>query len=185
MGVNRIGMNGPTPTAVPADRAAAPRAHADALAQGLSANVVGVVCTSDGQWSATPFATSDEADDWYGGWLGIPHAYAYVAYFDKTASWPFPENEQIARGATRSAGTSVGVGPFMPILFTPIEAGLAAILAAGAGYHYGNTRSAGWPAIALAAGGGFAAGHWGERAYDWARNKWDAHEIAKAAKGAG
>ena len=73
----------------------------------------------------------------------------------------------------------------MPILFTPIEAGLAAILAAGAGYHYGNTRSAGWPAIALAAGGGFAAGHWGERAYDWARNKWDAHEIAKAAKGAG
>jgi hypothetical protein len=177
------GSGGDTSSSGTAD---GPRARAVALAQGSPAKVVGVVCTADGQWSATPFATSDEADDWYGGWLGIPHAYLYVAYFDKAASWPYPENEQVARGAAaRSAGTAVGVGPFMPILFTPIEAGLAAILAAGAGYHYGNTRSAGWPAIALAAGGGFAAGHWGERAYDWARNKWDAHEIAKAAKGAG
>jgi hypothetical protein len=164
------------------------RAHAVALAQGSSAQVVGVVETADGRWSATPFASSDEADDWYGGWLGIPHAYLYVAYFDKSASWPYPENEQVARGAAaRSAGTAVGVGPWMPILFTPIEAGLTALLAGGAGYMYGkdHTRSAGWPALALAAGGGFAAGRWGERAVDWARGKWGAHEIAKAAKGAG
>jgi hypothetical protein len=240
------------------------RARAVALAQGSPAQVVGVVETVDGQWSAAAFATSDEADDWYGGWLGIPHAFLYVAYFDKSASWPYPENEQVARGAAarsagtavgvgpwmpilftpieagltallagvagymygndpeneqvargaaarsaegrwpaaaaretneqvargaaaRSAGTAVGVGPWMPILFTPIEAGLTALLAGGAGYMYGkdHTRSAGWPALALAAGGGFAAGHWGERAVDWARGKWDAHEIAKAAKGAG
>lgn len=159
-----------------------PRAKAVQLAQGSPARVVGVVQTIDGQWAATGFASSDEADDWFGQWLGIPHAYAYVAYFDKGASWPVPENEQLGRSPAAQALTQVSGGVFAPILFTPIEAGLAAILAAAGGYSYANrdTRSAGWPALALAAGGGFAAGRYGEQAYDWARSKWDQHELKKA-----
>jgi hypothetical protein len=163
------------------------RAKAVQLAQGSPARVVGVVQTIDGQWAATGFATSDEADDWFGSWLGIPHAYAYVAYFDKGASWPAPENEQFGKSAAAQALTKVSVG-YGALMFTPVEFALSVLGAGAAGYWYGKpdddnprSRVSGWPALALAAGGGFAAGKWGEEGYDWLRSKWNQHELKKAA----
>jgi hypothetical protein len=175
-----------------------PRLMAMHLAEKNGARVVGVVLRSDGAWDSKAFPSSDDADDWYGEWLHEPHSYLYIAYFDRDASWPYPENEQISPHAP-GGGTSVSGGPWMPMLFTPIETALTALLAAGGGYMYGHRHpqmsgyhaapgqqpqvGAGFLVPALAAAGGFAAGRWGGDAWQWVRDKWEADRAKKAAGG--
>lgn len=90
------------------------RAQARAAAAQYPARVVGIVLRSDGTWAMQSFASSDDADDWYGGWLGMPHAYQYVGYFDGGAA----QNESISRAYARthpSEHTSVS-GVVVPIV---------------------------------------------------------------------
>lgn len=96
---------------------------ASQLAAGIPGRVVGVVQHDDGNWSAQAFASSDAADDWFGQWLGMPHAFRYVAYFDKgDSTWPGPLNEQIGHAAAHAVS-----GWFLP-----------AFLAGGAGFAAGR-----------------------------------------------
>ena len=81
-----------------------PAHTARALAAETPGRVIGVVQHSEGNWSAKTFATPDDADDWFGQWLGLPHAFRYVAYFDKSDSlWPAPLNDQIGKPHTQTA----------------------------------------------------------------------------------
>jgi hypothetical protein len=99
-----------------------PRAQARAAAAQMDARVVGIVQRSDGSWALEPFGSSDDADDWFGQWLTMPHAFSYVAYFDKgDATWPGPLNEQLGKAALRDTHVS---GFFVPAL-----AGLAGFAA--------------------------------------------------------
>lgn len=55
------------------------------------------------------FASVDDADDWFGQWLGLPDAFAYVAYYDRNdPSWPHPLNEQFGRTPPQDTQTVAG-----------------------------------------------------------------------------
>ena len=136
--------------------AADPGALARQAAAQWPGRVVGIVLRSDGSWGLEPFATPDQADDWYGKWLGLPDAYRYVAYFDRSdASFPGPLNEQssprLARRHGRSASSSSD---------TAVSGVLSALLCGIAG---------------------FAAGHFGPQGVRWAKAKLAEHKATKAA----
>jgi hypothetical protein len=105
---------------------------ASKIAAQNSARVVGVVLGNDGQWTSMAFPDSDTADDWLGQAESQPRAFAYAAYFDKAdPTWPEPLNDWSAP----HAAVKVGVGPLM---FTPLELGLAALGALAGGYWWGT-----------------------------------------------
>lgn len=122
------------------------RDAAQAQVRRARASIVGYVKPNGNPPQVRTFANVNQADDWYGQWLGLPHAYEYVAYFDKSdPTFPGPLNEQFG------------------------DLGEAAIA---------ETVSSGWFVPILTGAGGFAAGKYGERAIDWAREKWDARKRA-------
>ena len=74
--------------------------------------VVGYVQPKGNPSQIREFQSADEADDWYGSWLSMPHAFEYVAYFDKgDATFPGPLNEQGAPGVI-SSGWAIPVVAF-------------------------------------------------------------------------
>lgn len=94
--------------------AADPRAVAAAAASASQGRVVGVVIPNAGNpMQVHTFATSDDADDWYGQWIsGAPKAIEYIAYYDKgDATYPGPLNEMMSRNAQE---TSTRVSGFLP-----------------------------------------------------------------------
>lgn len=107
-------------------------AQARAAAAQMPGRVIGVVLRSDGQWSLEQFTSSDDADDWYGRWLGMPDAYVYAAYFDKAdTTWPGPLNEQLS---PRHAHRAVSSGWLAPAL--AFGGGFAAGKWGGQGYRW-------------------------------------------------
>lgn len=76
---------------------------ADAAAK-ATGRVVGVFRTVDGCWTTQSFASSDDADDWFGDALDMPDAFVYAAYYDKgDPTWPHPLNEAVGHGQARAA----------------------------------------------------------------------------------
>lgn len=95
-----------------------PRSVAAVAAQGAACRFVGVVIPSDGNpMQVKCFGSSDDADDWFGGWLSqAPHAIEYIAYYDKSdASFPGPLNEQLSKRAHETSAR-VGAGWVLPFL---------------------------------------------------------------------
>lgn len=100
------------------------REQASNAAKEFPARVIGVVQLADGTWKLEAFETSDAADDWYGQWLGLPHAFRYLAYYDRSdATFPGPLNE--AQGAPLGARIASS-GALLPVV--------AALGGAAAGY---------------------------------------------------
>jgi hypothetical protein len=95
-----------------------PRSVAAVAAQGAACRYVGVVIPNDGNpMQVKCFASSDDADDWFGGWLSqAPHAVEYIAYYDKSdSSFPGPLNEQLSKRAHETSAR-VGAGWVLPFL---------------------------------------------------------------------
>jgi hypothetical protein len=113
---------------------ASPRELAMEGAKGMPHRVVGVVQMSDGQWQLRGFQSSDDADDWFGGWLGVPNAYVYVAYYDKAdPTFPNPLNEQFSPHAqTHVSGWLGGLAL--------LTAGVAAGVYGPSAYRYARGR---------------------------------------------
>ena len=113
-------VQGTTDTAY---REIAARTAATLHAQG--ARVVGVAVGAPGSplaQTTRTFASSDDADDWFGSIAQEPSAYGYVAYYDAAdPSWPSPLNE--ATGHVTASAVSSGVLPFV---LTGLGAGVAA-----------------------------------------------------------
>lgn len=100
------------------------RVAAQAAARSNPHQVIGYVKPNGQAAHVQAFASSDDADDWYGQWMNLPHAYEYVAYFDKAdPSFPAPLNEQMAGAGVVSSGW------FLPFL---AGAGIG-----GAGTYFG------------------------------------------------
>jgi len=77
------------------------RKQAHDLAAGKDDPVVAVMLATGGKWFSQGFATSDDADDWFGGETKDPSGFVYAAYFDKSdATWPGPLNEAIGKVKT-------------------------------------------------------------------------------------
>lgn len=96
--------------------AADPRAVAAAAAAGSQGRVVGVVIPNAGNpMQVHTFATSDDADDWYGQWIsGAPKAIEYIAYYDKgDATYPGPLNEMMSANAQETSARVSGFLPWM------------------------------------------------------------------------
>ena len=75
--------------------------------------VVGYVQPKGNPSQIREFHTPDEADDWFGSWLSMPHAFDYVAYFDKQdPSFPGPLNEQYAQAGAASSGWAIPLVAF-------------------------------------------------------------------------
>lgn len=73
-------------------------AHAAANAGGEGA-IIGYIKPHEGNPpQVRTFASVDDADDWFGQWLGLPYAFHYVAYYDKRdPSFPRPLNEAFGK----------------------------------------------------------------------------------------
>ena len=156
-----------------------PRQQAQAAARDQPNRIVGVVQRADGSWSVEPFASSDDADDWFGSWLNLPDAYAYVAYFDKAdAAWPNPLNEQ----ASKHPATHVGHWS-LPMLVANAARGDAAAQAELDLKCQAPATTVGHWFLPLLVGLpiGAAVGHYGPRAYGWTKAKWDARKLQKLA----
>lgn len=104
-------------------------------------NALGFVYLMTGQWSALPFASLDDADDWFGGLE--PGTYLYAAYYDPHgALWPHAENEDTWR--SRARRTNVSGLPILPFLL-----GTGAGIAGTVGW-YGYQRNRAMHAAAAA-----------------------------------
>ena len=80
------------------------RKQAQIGADGMPANVVGVLRTPDGMWHLPTFASPDDADDWFGNVTHEPSSFIYAAYFDKNDRlWPAPLNESIGHAQAAAA----------------------------------------------------------------------------------
>ena len=103
------------------------REIASAVARETPGRIVGFVKPRDNAPQSRVFATTDQADDWYGGWLSqSPDAIEYIAYWDKgDPTFPGPLNETVGEGVRVSGG------PLVPFLLG---------LAGGAGGYYGATK---------------------------------------------
>lgn len=105
-----------------------PREIARATAMATKGRVIGVVIPRGNPIQAKVFETADDADDWYGQWLSVPHAFTYVAYYDRQdPSFPGALNETIAPDAARASGVPA-IWPFL------------AGLGMGAGGYYGGQK---------------------------------------------
>jgi len=84
---------------------ASARELASAAAQQFPSRAVGIVQTIDGNWQLQGFPDADAADDWYGSWLSMPHAFAYVAYYDKAdPSFPAGIRSRARKRTARASG---------------------------------------------------------------------------------
>lgn len=90
------------------------RQAARLAAEQSPAKVVGFVAPHGNPSRVMTFNSSDDADTWYGGWMSMPHAFEYIAYFDKGDSmYPGPLNEQlgsdvVVSGSAYLFGAEVG-----------------------------------------------------------------------------
>jgi hypothetical protein len=124
-----------------------PAEMASSAAKQFPARVVGVVQTTDGNWQLQGFPDSDAADDWYGTWLNVPHAFLYVAYYDKgDSTFPGPLNEQHGHPMMQARSH-------------------------GATMHHAPAEVSGWIGVLGGLMAGAAAGMYGPDAYHWLRGK--------------
>lgn len=90
------GLRQAAATAAGAEPLTAIRKHASDLASASADRVIGVMIIADGSASTVAFASSDTADDWFGGAVRDPKTFVYAAYYDKgDPTFPSPLNEAV------------------------------------------------------------------------------------------
>jgi hypothetical protein len=96
----RMAQGAPPPTSTISSQTIAQlRDRAGSMAGGSTSDVIGVIASTTGEWSATTFPTASEAADWYGA-AHDRGGFAYLAYFDRhDQAWPGPVNEDVGAGS--------------------------------------------------------------------------------------
>jgi hypothetical protein len=114
----------------------------------------------------SPMPSLDDAADRYGAL--DKHAITYAAIFDPSdPTWPEPISDEV--GEVVRASVPAGT----------IPRGVARVSGCRVGAD--SPLVGGWPALALAALAGGAAGRFGGQGIDWLRAKWDARHVAPKA----
>ena len=120
-------------------RLAGVREQAIAAAKEYPSRVIGIIQLADGTWKLEAFGDVNEADSWYDQWLALPHAFRYLAYYDRgSATFPGPENE--AHGAPIGARV-VASGVLLPVA-AALGLGVAAGLYGPDAYHWAKGKLA-------------------------------------------